>query len=155
MKRVAILVALVLILAGAGGAGWWLFLREVPAEDSAAAADEPVAVDRDREITYELDPFVVPILREGRVTQHLTLVLRLEFAAPEPREHIKELMPRLRDSLLKELHGVLAFRHVNEHDEILPIVRERLAKAGNDVFGPGRVSAVLVQGMSRRVPGEG
>ncbi len=154
MKRVVILVALVLILAGAGGAGWWFFLREAPAEDSVAA-DEPDSGGPDSERSVKLDPIVVPILREGQVIQHLTLLLQVEFAAPEAKEHVKNMTPRLRNSLLKELHGVLAFRHINEQEEILPIVRKRLLKAGNDVFGPGRVSAVLVQGMSRRVPGDG
>jgi len=154
MKRVVILVALVLILAGAGGAGWWFFLREAPQEEMADA--EPAVGDpADTLRTIAIDPIVVPIMREGRVIQHLTLLLQVELAGPEPRERIKYLRPRLRDSLLKALHGVLAFKHVNEHNEILPIVRDRLRKAGNDVYGPGRVKAVLVQGMSRRVPNEG
>ncbi len=159
MIRVVILVALVTILAGGGGAGGWFLLNEAKAQENKAAEEkpdeEPVEVDLDSEIAYELDPFVVPILREGRVIQHLTLILKIEFTTPVVRDHIKEIMPRLRDSLLTELHGVLAFRHVNEHEEILPVVRERLARAGNEVFGPGQVNAVLVVGMSRRIPDEG
>ena len=154
MKRVVILVALVLILAGAGGAGWWFFLREAPAEESAAA--EPAAADPSgTSRTVALEPIVLPILREGRVIQHLTLLLQVDLAGPEPDTRISYLRPRLRDSILKALHGVLAFRHVNKGEGILPVVRERLKKAGNDVFGPGRVDAVLVLGMSRRVPDEG
>ena len=111
MKRVVILVALVLILVGAGGAGWWFFLREAPAEDGAVATEELAIEDSsDTSRTVGLAPIVVPILQEGRVIQHLTLLLEVEFAQPELKERIEDLKPRLRDSLIKALHGVLAFK---------------------------------------------
>lgn len=163
MKRVAILVGLILtlILAGAGETGRWFFSRHASAQENAkteesAEAEEPAAEDPVDSIrSFGIEPIVLPILQEGRVILHLTLVLKVEFSGPEDKGYIKKMKPRLRDSLIKTLHGIMAFKHINARDEIAPIVRERLRKAGNDVFGPGRVKAVLVQAMSRRVPGEG
>lgn len=156
MKRVAILVGLVLVLVftGAGGTGWWFFLRDASAQESEEA-EEPAADDPvDSVRSIGIEPIVLPILQEGQVIQHLTLVLKVELSGPEEKEHIKKLRPRLRDSLLKALHGIMAFKHVNARDDIPPIVRERLRKAADDVLGQGRVKAVLVLAMSRRVPSE-
>ena len=82
MKKVVILIVLVAVLAGAGGAGWWFFLREAPEELEVAEVD-PQTADGSR--TIDLQPIVLPILRKGQVTQHLTLVLSIEFAEPKTR----------------------------------------------------------------------
>ncbi len=153
MKKVVILIVLVLILAGAGGAGWWFFLREAP-EGEVAATEEAPAETVDGRRAYDLDPFVLPILRQGQVTEHLTLVLTMEFTKPRTKDEFKEVVPRLRDSLFSELHGILAFRHVYERDRVLPLVGDRLKKAGNEVLGQGVLSGVLIKGVSSRIPGE-
>ena len=155
MKLVIIIVAAVVLLGGAGGAGWWFFLREPPAAEAEAAAEEGKKKDMNKQAAFDLQPFVLPLLREGQVTEHLTLVLRLEFSEPQTRPYFKSFTTQLRDAFFTELHGVFAFRHVQEGGDSMPLVRQRLVAAGNRVFGPDMVKAVLVQAKSRRVPGEG
>ena len=159
MKLVIIIVAALVILGGAGGAGWWFLLREPPSEEAMAEAEaaeeEGKKTDINKQATFDLDPFILPILRGGQVTEHLTLMLRLEFNEPQTRPYFKEHTAQLRDEFFSELHGLFAFRHVQQQGEGMPLVRQRLVAAGDRVFGAGMVKAVLVQASSRRIPEEG
>ena len=157
MKLVIIILAVLIILGGAGGAGWWFLLREPPSEEALAEAAEDAAKKKDinKQATFDLDPFVLPILREGQVTEHLTLMLRLEFNEPQTRPYFKDFKAELRDAFFSELHGLFAFRHIQAEGEAMPIVRQRLVAAGDRVFGAGMVKAVLVQASSRRVTDKG
>lgn len=152
MTRLAILIVVLLVLAGAGGAGWWFLLRAAPGEDAAAAEPDKGghlgATER-----IDLEPIVLPLLRQGRVARHLTLVLVVELARPLPAEKVQRLTPRLRDSLISELHGIFAFRHVQEHGSELPVVQSRMVLASERVLGPGAVRAVRVMATSERAPG--
>ena len=153
MKLVIIIVLALAVLGGGGGAGWWFFLREAPADEAAAEAEQPELANGQR--VFELDPFLLPIIREGQVTQHLTIVMRLELSTPEDKDEFKKIVPRLRDALFSELHGIFAFRHVQEGGESLPIVRDRLIDAGDRVLGEGRIKALYVQAANRRLVGDG
>ena len=153
MKRLVILIGLVLLLGG-GVAGWWFFLREDPAADTADAPVDPG--DGVATVKYvELNPFMIPILREGRVTQHMSVILTVELDRPMPDDDVELLMPRLRDAIFRELHGVYAFRHVQDAGEDLPIVKRRLIGASEQVFGDGAVKAVLVKATTKRAPDSG
>lgn len=156
--RLVIIIAVAVVLLGGGGAAWWFLLREPAAEEppsAPTAGENSGKKSLETQSVFELEPFVLPILREGQVTQHLTLVLRLELAGPMERLEFKKYSTALRDALFTELHGIFAFRHVQDGAEATPLVRERLVAAGNQVLGPGKIKAVLVEGVSRRVPGEG
>ena len=155
MKLVIIIVLVLALLGGGGGAGWWFFLREAPTDEAVveAEAEQPLPVNHKR--IFELKPFNLPIMREGQVTQHLAIVMRLELAEPEDKDVFKETLPRLRDALFSELHGIFAFRHIQEGGENLPIVRDRLIAAGNGVLGEGRIKTIFVQAANRRLIADG
>lgn len=156
MKLVIIIVLALVLLGGGGGAGWWFFLREPPTEDAAMAQAEPAKpLAPNFQQVFSLDPFVLPIMRNGQVTQHLTVVLRIELNEPEDKDAFKKAVPRLRDALFSELHGIFAFRHIQQGGETLPIVRDRLIAAGNAALGEGRVRGVFLEAASRRSMAEG
>lgn len=151
MKLAIIIVLALVLLGGGGGAGWWFFLREPPPEEAAMAQAEPAKpLAANHQQVFNLDPFVLPILRNGQVTQHLTVVLRIELNEPEDKDAFKKTVPRLRDALLSELHGIFAFRHIQQAGETLPIVRDRLVAAGNAALGEGRVKDIFLEAASRR-----
>jgi len=157
MKRAVIAIAAIVLLAAGGGAGWWFFLRAGPPEEQAAATGEGEGGGEGLLTArfVDLEPMVLPILREGRVVKHLTIILSVELTKPTEKEKIAELAPRLRDSIFSELHGVYSFRHVQDAGYDVPVVKGRLVRAGERVIGSGGVKAVLVKAITVRTPQSG
>ncbi len=157
MKKLAILLVLVLTLGGLGGAGWWVFVRQAPAQETAEttseATEEPSLVAMLRFI--ELEPIVLPVIREGQITLHVTTVIAIELAEPMPKEQVRTISPRVRDTILSELHGLYGIRYVQERGFDLPVVRVRLRQAAERVLGPGTVTQALVKTIHTRVPSRG
>ncbi len=148
MKKLAILLVLLLLLGGAGGAGWWFFLREQPKADSAETAEEESLIRATRFI--KIDPIILPVIREGQVTLHVSVVVVIELTEAIPLEGLRVFSHPLRDILLSELHGMYANRYVQEHGYNLPIVKERLSKAAERVFGEGSVKGVMLKDVNKR-----
>ncbi len=153
MKKLAILLVLLLLLGGAGGAGWWFFLREQPEADSAEAVEEESLIRATRAI--RLDPIILPVIREGQVTLHVTVVVVIELVEAVPLEKLRVFSRPLRDTMLSELHGMYASRYVQKRGYDLPIVRERLSKAAERVLGAGSVKRVLLKDVNKRSLGTG
>ncbi len=148
MKKLAILLVLLLLLGGAGGAGWWFFLHEQPEADSAEAAAEESLIRATRVI--RLDPIILPVIREGQVMLHVTVVVVIELVKAVPLEEMRVFSHPLRDTMLSELHGMYASRYVQERGYDLPIVRERLSQAAERVLGAGSVKGVMLKDVNKR-----
>ncbi len=148
MKKLAILLVVLLLLGGAGGAGWWFFLREQPEADSVEAFEEETLVRATRVI--KLDPIILPVIREGQVTLHVTAAVVIELVEAIPLSQLRVFSPPLRDSMLSELHGMYAIRYVQERGYDLPMVRARLSEAAERVLGEGSVKRVTLEDVGKR-----
>ncbi len=148
MKKLAILLVLLLLLGGAGGAGWWFFLREQPEAGSAEAVAEESLVRATRVI--KLDPIILPVIREGQVMLHVTVVVVIELTKAVPLTELRVFSQPLRDTMLSELHGMYAIRYVQERGYDLPMVRGRLSEAAERVLGAGSVNRVMLEDVSKR-----
>ncbi len=153
MKKLAILLVLLLLLGGVGGAGWWFFLREQPEAGSAEAVEEETLVRATRVI--RLDPIILPVIREGQVMLHVTVVVVIELVKAVPLTELRVFSQPLRDSMLSELHGMYAIRYVQERGYDLPMVRERLSEAAERVLGAGSVIRVTLEDLNKRALGTG
>ena len=153
MKKLAILLVLLLLLGGAGGAGWWFFLREQPEADSAEAVEEESLIRATR--VLRLDPIILPVIREGQVMLHVTVVVVIELVKAVPLRELRVFSQPLRDSMLSELHGMYAIRYVQERGYDLPMVRERLSEAAERVLGAGSVNRVMLEDVNKRALGTG
>jgi hypothetical protein len=144
----------VVLLGGGGGAGWWFYLREDPsdttAEAAAAQAKDEAAKKMKRFI--ELEPIMLPIIREGQVILHVTLVTAVEMHKALAPQDIRDVTPRLRDAFISELHAIYALRYVQERGYDLPIVRQRLVQSAQRVLGPDLLRAVTIRNLYKRVP---
>lgn len=143
MKRVVILLVLLALLGGGGFAAWTYGMpiyEEMQAE-KAEEKPEPVVVN--------LDPLLVPVIENNRVTYHLTLAISLEVAGPEGDQKLQEAMPRVIDAFNTELHGLLSLRFVREGGVELPLVKQRLMVAGERELGPGVITDVVINAVDR------
>ncbi|MCH8926450.1 MAG: hypothetical protein IH924_10015 [Proteobacteria bacterium] len=153
MKKLAILLVLLLLLGGAGGAGWWFFLREQPEAGSAEAVEEESLIRATR--VLRLDPIILPVIREGQVMLHVTVVVVIELVEAVPLTELRVFSQPLRDTMLSELHGMYAIRYVQERGYDLPIIRERLSEAAERVLGAGSVKRVMLKDLNKRALGTG
>ena len=148
MKRFLILSVILLVLGGGAGAAWWFLLREPP-QDEEQTAELPEIADL---ISVDVDPLTVPVIRDGRVVQHMSFLVVLRVNDEDELRLVYKAMRRLTDAYIKELHVLLARRFVWEQDDIGPYVRKRLMVASERVVGPGIVEEVLLRGVSSREP---
>jgi hypothetical protein len=152
MKILVILLVVFLVLGGGGGAVWWFLMREQPegelAEISEAEATSLISMIR----VLRLDPIVLPVVREGQVTLHITAVVVIELTGALELKELREFSEPLRDAMLSELYGIYSVRYVQERGYDIPVVRERLSLAAERVLGEGTVKKVRLQDLSKRVP---
>ena len=153
MKKLAILLVLLLLLGGVGGAGWWFFLREQPEAGSAEAVEEETLVRATQVIV--LDPIILPVIREGQVMLHITVIVVIELAEAVPLTELRVFSRPLRDTMLSELHGMYAIRYVQERGYDLPMVRARLSEAAERVLGEGSVNRIWLEDVTKRWFGTG
>ncbi len=155
MKKLVILLVVFLVLGGGGGAVWWFLLRDAPEGERAeiAEADATALISLVRVI--RLDPILLPVLREGQVTLHVTAVVVIELTGSLELTAMREITEPLRDAMLSELYGIYSVRYVQERGYNIPVVRERLVLAAERVLGEGAVKTVRLQDINKRVPDSG
>ena len=155
MKKLVILLVVFLVLGGGAGAGWWFFLREAPEGDGAEIAEAEATALISRVRVIRLDPIILPVLREGQVTLHVTAVVVIELTGSLEYEALREFAEPLRDVILRELYGIYSVRYVQERGYDIPVVRERLSLAAEQVLGEGTVKTVRLQDIIKRAMDSG
>ena len=140
MKRLLLtLVVLLILLAGGGGAAWWFLFQEE--EIDLSTITEP---SREVPLFVDFDPLVLPVMRDGRVTQHLTFTIVLEVHRDYERLDIYKHMPRLKDAYLTQLHALYSHRAVQDREDVEPLLNKRLMAVSERVLGPDVVKRILV-----------
>ena len=151
MLRLAILAFLVVLALGAdvlpiaGDRG-----HALAAASEAKSEEEVDESGNPTKRSIEVEPIVLPVLREGKVAWHLTLMIVVELSDPMRVDVIPRTMPQLRDALLTELHSLFAFRYIQDRGTVTPAVKSRLELVAERVLGRDAVQAVLVQNSGRR-----
>lgn len=84
------------------------------------------------------------MIANGAVAKHLTIVLVLELADAQARDKAKELLPRLTDAFVNDLHR-LASRPDAIDGIDLALAKRHLLASGARVLGPDSVKNVLIE----------
>ncbi len=155
MKKLVILLVVFLLLGGGGGAAWWFLMREQPEGELAEISEEEATALLSVIRVLRLDPIVLPVVREGQVTLHITAVVVIELVEALEKEELRDISDPLRDAMLSELYGIYSVRYVQERGYDIPIVRQRLNLAAERVLGEGSVVSVRLQDITKRVPASG
>ena len=147
MRR-ALIVCFAILLFGGGAIAFWKvglpYLEAGQAEQAAAVSTTATPM------YVTLPAFVVPLIREGVVTRHLTLGIQVEVQGQKAFDALQGRLPVLTDAFLTELYSLYSLRYVQEHAEELQLAKRRLLEAGERVLGPGVLSGVLVTGVEVR-----
>lgn len=138
MKKIIIIVIALLVLGGGGFAGWKYFLS---GDKSAAPAEGEK--ENAGPVYLDMEPFIVPVIREDRVVKYLSLAIKLELAGPKAEAKVKEMMPYVRDAFLTRLHIALSRGDTGLNADTARLKHQLLAEAER-VLGPDQVRDVLI-----------
>jgi len=150
MFRILLIGSLALVVVGGGTAGWWFGVRGEPFPFASAQASEGEATAMPAGLEFvELAPMTFPVMRDGQVSELMTYTVRLEVADQAAEDLVKARAPAVRDAMLSELHGLYAYRFVQQRDDKVALIKRRLLTAARGAVDAD-VRAVLVQGLTRR-----
>lgn len=156
MLRLVLLLLMVFALAG-GGVGTWYFgirgepipgLSELDAGDGGGQAEKS-SVSQANDEYVPMDPVSFPIMREGRVTELMTMKFKLRVAGGDGVSAVADNRAELRDAFLTELHSLYAMKFVRENDDQLGFVKKRLVEAGREVIG-GKLRSIEYEAIQDR-----
>ena len=146
MKRIILIVVAVLLIAGAGAAAWFFFVKAKPEDhvrdDPHETAGKPEFLD--------VDSLSVPVIRDGRLQKYIMLRLTLELKDAKAKSAAKEAMPLVKDAYLRDLHGYFADQPPKDDGIDVRVVKARLMRVSERLFGEGQVVNVLIQGAFER-----
>ena len=94
---------------------------------------------------YTLQPFTVPVVRNGRIAKHVSFVITLETSGLANKDKILEARKRLRDSFLRDLHGVMSIRRKDGRSFKTSVLKKRLMAASKRVLGEDIVRDILIE----------
>ena len=149
MKKKLIIVIVLLLALGGGGAGAYMVLTKGDAEavDLEAVAD---SLGNKVPEFVELDPLIVPVIREGRVSQHLTVSIIVQVDSDPKVDLISAARRQLLDGYLTELHALYSHRIVQDNPDPIPLLRKRLLTVSRELLGKETVDRVLVTVIGRK-----
>ncbi|MCH8113373.1 MAG: hypothetical protein IH905_15700 [Proteobacteria bacterium] len=136
------LAAVAGLSAAAGG-----ILTKVDEEKVAVVAtveEEPLVI-----LHYEIMPIATPVIRGKKVARYVQITARYELEGEETLIQAREILPMLRDDLVRSLH-MDPIPLVGEDAELdMDALRERFMSAGKKFLGPDMVHNVTVDNAKR------
>jgi flagellar protein FliL len=98
LKPILIGLAVLILLAGVGGAVWYFILRDhdVSGQESAEKEED---TSTETPIFLTMEPFIVN-LQPSPVGKRMQITLSLQVGSEKQVEHIKQFMPEVRSRLL-------------------------------------------------------
>lgn len=113
-----------------------------------SAPAEPEVVEVIPPSYVEMDTLVVPVLKDGVIKNRVDVTVQLEVAQDDV-SYVKQQMPIIRDTLLRDLHDFLPKHLNNRSTPDLFALKARLKKASAKVAG-GKISDVVIKGAFNR-----
>lgn len=153
MKRLILLCGVVLVLLIGVGAALTLVggsKKEKLVEVAVAAPQPPPPSDP---ITLDLSAVSVPLVRDGKVRRHVTLLVKYDVVTrPGDKAKLDEIKPYLRDALVREAHNHPFVLSTDGFELDLRDVETRMVAIGKRFYGADSVRGVQVGEPSPQVP---
>ncbi|MCK5778445.1 MAG: hypothetical protein KAH11_06620 [Rhodospirillales bacterium] len=149
MKRLVLIFALVLLVAGATiGAMKWFGLGPFQKPEDELAQEKPKEIEAPDALFVDVEPLLINVVQGGAIATTIQLEVKLETAGNENIIQIKRMLPQYKDAFLKDLHAFIP-RMLSELGRIdLPTLKQRLQLVADRVAGEkGVVKGVLIQSL--------
>ena len=149
MKRLVLIFALVLLVAGATiGAMKWFGLGPFQKPEDELAQEKPKEIEAPDALFVDVEPLLINVVQGGAIATTIQLEVKLETAGNENIIQIKRMLPQYKDAFLKDLHAFVP-RMLSELGRIdLPTLKQRLQLVADRVAGEkGVVKGVLIQSL--------
>ena len=143
MKKILIIVV-VLVLAG-GGAFFFLG-KKAPEQAEVKPKVEKLVVHEHHYV--RLDTITVTLFQDDQVAGLYTAALTLEIADADQRSLVSAASSRLRDALIRDLHGLVERRKGIEIS--LDVVKRRMRSTATRELGADVVVDVFVENVLRK-----
>ena len=144
MKKIIIIVV-VLLLLGGGGFAVWKFMLSAGNGGAGEAREALSEMMNTGPVYLELDPFIVPVIRENRIVKYLSLAIKLELTNGAAEKKVKDMMPYVRDAYFTRLHATLS-RGDTALNYDLEKLKTQLMAESEKLLGPNVVKSVLIEG---------
>ena len=145
MKLIVIVVIVLVLLAGGGGAAY--YFRADLFGDSASRP--PITKTTDT-LFVDLESMTIAVIRNRRIAKHVVLQVTLEVPDEETRASVSHALPRIKDAFIKDLYDYYAVQQQGRDGINVEAIKKRLKRTADEVMGPGKVNAVLIQGAVER-----
>jgi hypothetical protein len=99
---------------------------------------------------YNMKPFVLPIMKDGRVREQFNLVVALELADDDKRSEVYHLTAPLRDAMYLKLYQMVTFRRRGSPNPHVDAFKKVLYEVAREIAGPDLVTALVVQQAFKR-----
>ncbi len=147
MKIIVVVVAIVLMLAGASFSvlKWMEIGPFAPDDGTAAESAEPEG----EPIFIDLEPLMVNIFQDNEVATTIQITVKLETLGDDNAKDVNQQLPKIMDALLRDLHGFLP-RVLKDEDAQLDVfvLKKRLKLTADRLFPDGRIHDVLIQSVN-------
>ncbi|MEH6631874.1 MAG: hypothetical protein V7776_13650 [Halopseudomonas aestusnigri] len=146
MKKLIIIFLILLFLGGGGFAGWWFFLKPSDTEEEVVEAPPEIP-----SAFLEFPPTVIPLIKEGVVTHHVTVKITLEVAEGDDLINTERWQIRLQNDFIAELHSLYNYRYFTANGYTSDKITKRLQNAADKVMGKGVIRGVelIVEGIAK------
>ena len=94
---------------------------------------------------YTLQPFIVPIVRDGRIAKHVSLLITLETRGLTNKDKILEARKRLQHSFFRDLHAVMSIRRKDGRSFKTSVLKKRLMVVSKRVLGEDIIRDILIK----------
>lgn len=143
-KKLFIIIGLVslVLLIGAGVAGYLLFMKQPPPEDKDPGMEVPVpAINAQAEIgpMVNIDEFIVNIISDEN-NHYVKAALTIELSSEPSKEELEKRMPQVRDAILM-LVGNKTFEELQDLQGKKQLKAELLSK----------INAILYTGQAKSI----
>ena len=152
MKILVVLGLLVALVAGVGGAYYFMGLEIPFLTDSAPAGKRKKVEPPPPSVFTTMDVIHISVIVGERVHRHVALQIAIDSPGEANARIVRGKLNVLHDAFVRDLTGYVNLQYEESDTANLENIKKRLKLVADRTLGPGAVTEVLVVNMFARKP---